>query len=95
MITETETFDGLTITAYDTDEIYIETQRPIALSILHERLAKLGGTHSDKRSNGAAGNEEGRFYDTTKDARDSNSGLQDQLAHRHQAHRRISEPKLN
>ena len=75
MITETETFDGLTITAYDTDEIYIETQRPIALSILHERLAKLGGTHSDKRSNGAAGNEEGRIHDVAPDARDSGGRL--------------------
>jgi hypothetical protein len=86
MITETETFDDLTITAYDTNKIYIEMQRPIALSTLHERLAELGGTHSDQRGNGATRDEEGRFYDTTKDARDSNSGLQDQLAYCHQAH---------
>ena len=75
MITETETFNELTITTYDKDKIYIEMQRPIALSILRERLTKLGGNHSDQRSNGATGHEAGRIHDTAKSSRDRGDRL--------------------
>jgi hypothetical protein len=43
MATETETFDDLTITAYDTDKIYIEMQRPVSITVLRERLAEIRG----------------------------------------------------
>jgi hypothetical protein len=83
MTTETETFDELTITTYANHKIYIEMQRPIALSILRERLAELGGTHTDKRSGRADGDDSRIVHDATKVVRDSGSGLPDQLAHRH------------
>ena len=38
----TETFDGLTITAYDDNQIYIEMQHPVSITVLRERLAEIG-----------------------------------------------------
>ena len=77
MITETETFDDLTITAYDTDKIYIEMQRPIALSILRERLATLSGFDTHQRGGGTSGNDARIVHDSPKIAGDSGNRLQD------------------
>ena len=77
MITETETFDDLTITAYDTDQIYIEMQRPIALSVLRERLATISGFDSDQRGGGTTGNDARLVHDAPQNAGDSGNRLQD------------------
>ena len=77
MTTETETFDGLTITAYDTDQIYIEMQRPIALSVLRERLATISGFDSDQRSGGTSGHDARLVHDSPQIAGDSGNRLQD------------------
>jgi len=77
MTTETETFDELTITAYDTDKIYIEMQRPIALSILRERLATLSGFDTDKRGGGTSGNDARIVHDSPQIVRDRGNRLQD------------------
>lgn len=76
MITETETFNELTITAYDKDKIYIEMQRPIALSILRERLATISGLDPDKRSGGTTGNDARIVHDAPQIAGDSGNWLQ-------------------
>ena len=77
MTTETETFDGLTITAYDTDQIYIEMQRPIALSVLRERLATISGLDPDQRGGGTSGNDARLIHDAPQIAGDSGNRLQD------------------
>jgi len=77
MITETETFYDLTITAYDTDEIYIEMQRPIALSVLRERLATISGFDTDQRGGGTTGNDARIIHDSPQIAGDSGNRLQD------------------
>ena len=77
MITETETFDELTITAYDTDQIYIEMQRPIALSVLRERLATISGFDPDKRGGGTTGHDARLVHDSPQIAGDSGNRLQD------------------
>ena len=77
MTTETETFDGLTITAYDTDQIYIEMQRPIALSVLRERLATISGFDPDKRGGGTTGHDARLVHDSPQIAGDSGNRLQD------------------
>ena len=63
MTTETETFDELTITAYDTDKIYIEMQRPITTEILLSRLAAISGVDQDKRSTGTTGHDPRLVHD--------------------------------
>jgi len=75
MITETETFDDLTITAYDTDQIYIEMQRPIALSVLRERLATISGFNPDQRGGGTTGNDARIVHDAPKVAGDSGNRI--------------------
>ena len=77
MTTETETFDELTITAYDTDKIYIEMQRPIALSALRERLATLSGFDTHQRSGGTSGNDARIVHDAPQIAGDNRHRLQD------------------
>jgi len=77
MITETENFDDLTITAYDTDEIYIEMQRPIALSVLRERLATISGLDTDQRGGGTTRNDARIIHDAPQIAGDSGNRLQD------------------
>ena len=77
MITETETFDDLAITAYDTDEIYIEMQRPIALSVLRERLATISGFDTDQRGGGTTGNDARIVHDAPQIAGDNRHRLQD------------------
>ena len=86
MITETETFDDLTITAYDTDQIYIEMQRPIALSVLRERLATISGFDPDKRGGGTTGHDARLVHDSPQIAGDNRHRLQDQLAHGYPTH---------
>tara|TARA_R110000824_G_scaffold4400_1_gene21271 strand:- start:90 stop:323 length:234 start_codon:yes stop_codon:yes gene_type:complete len=63
MITETETFDELTITTYDTDKIYVEMQRPITTEILLSRLAAISGVDKDKRSTGTVGHDPRLVHD--------------------------------
>ena len=77
MITETETFNELTITTYDKDKIYIEMQRPIALSILRERLATISGFDTHQRGGGTVGNDARIVHDAPQIARDSGNRLQD------------------
>ena len=77
MITETETFDDLTITAYDNNQIYIEMQRPIALSVLRERLATISGFDTYQRGGGTSGHDERLVHDATQIAGDSGNRLQD------------------
>lgn len=75
MITETETFYDLTITAYDTDEIYIEMQRPIALSVLRERLATISGFDTHQRGCGTTRNDARIIHDAPKVAGDSGNRI--------------------
>ena len=75
MITETETFYDLTITAYDTDEIYIEMQRPIALSVLRERLATISGFDTHQRGGGTTRNDARIIHDAPKVAGDSGNRI--------------------
>ena len=75
MITETENFDDLTITAYDTDEIYIEMQRPIALSVLRERLATISGLDTDQRGGGTTRNDARIIHDAPQIAGDSGNRI--------------------
>ena len=75
MITETEIFDDLTITAYDTDEIYIEMQRPIALSVLRERLATISGLDTDQRGGGTTRNDARIIHDAPQVAGDSGNRI--------------------
>jgi len=77
MTTETETFDELTITAYDTDQIYIEMQRPIALSVLRERLATISGFDTHQRGSGTTGHDARLVHDAPQNAGDSGNRLQD------------------
>ena len=63
MITETETFDDLTITAYDTDKIYIEMQRPITTEILLSRLAAISGLDTHQRGGGTTGHDARLVHD--------------------------------
>ena len=64
MTTGTETFDDLTITTYDDNKIYIEMQRPIALSVLRERLAEVGEPDLHGGSGEETGHEEEWFQVT-------------------------------
>ena len=77
MITSSETFDGLTITAYDTDKIYIKMQRPIALSALRERLATISGFDTHQRGGGTSGHDARLVHDATQIAGDNRHRLQD------------------
>jgi hypothetical protein len=75
MITSSETFNGLTITTYNDDKIYIECAKPITTKVLRERLAQVCGTDTDQRSGPASGHISGSVHDTPKVARDSGNRI--------------------
>ena len=77
MITETETFDDLTITTYDNDKIYIECAKPIATEVLRERLATISGFDTDQRGGGTVGNDARIVHDSPQIAGDRGNRLQD------------------
>ena len=77
MITETETFDGLTITTYANHEIYIECAKPITTEVLRERLATISGFNPDQRGGGTTGHDARLVHDSPQIAGDSGNRLQD------------------
>ena len=77
MITETETFDGLTITTYANHKIYIECAKPITTKVLRERLATVSGFDTHQRGGGTSGNDARIVHDSPQIAGDSGNRLQD------------------
>jgi len=77
MITSSETFNGLTITTYNNDKIYIECDKPITTEVLRERIAQVCGTDTDQRSRPASGHISGSVHDTPEIAGNTGDRLQD------------------
>ena len=75
MITETETFDDLTITTYDNDKIYIECAKPITTKVLRERLATISGFDTHQRGCGTTRNDARIIHDAPKVAGDSGNRI--------------------